>query len=690
LVRFFYSDVVSKVCHVDIETFSECPLKQAGVYKYCEDPSTEILVICFAFDFEPVNVWIPDLFLPQALKLKLIRWLAEHQPGAVFYTGCECPHDILRHAEAGGEFRAHNASFERNLFRSHAGQTIGWPELKRSQWVCTMAKASVHNLPGGLEALASALDVKNKKIAEGKGAMMQLSKPRTPSKHNPATRWLPDEVPDKFFTLYVYCVGDVDAERDCDHAVEDLTKTEQKIYLLDQKINDRGIYIDKRGIEDAQYLIVEYKARLEKACRSITGFNPSQTQKLAIWIEQQGITIENLQAQTVRDALKRKDLPEDTRHVLRIRSLHAMKAPAKYTAMQRAVCEDGMLRGMFRHYGASTGRWSSWIVQLQNLFRSVIDDADFAIEVFRERSVKAIKFWWSENPMKIFSSCVRGMLISRPGHDLIAADFSSIEARIVAWLAGSEILLEIFATHGLVYEYTAAKIFGHPTDLEYLKTFKKNHPKLRFLGKIAVLALGFGGGGNAFVKMAKQFGTEVDFENGENIKWDWREANPEIADTEYGLWAQVESAAVNAIEEPEITFEANRLAFRVVGDFLYMRVPSGRKLAYYKPEMRNNELTYMGIDTYKRIWMRCKTYGGKLVQNAAEAIARDLMVAAMFKLDETGRYPMLGTVHDEIITEPKEGVGSVDEVVAIMCDKPEWAAGLPVGASGFRSKRYRK
>jgi DNA polymerase len=549
--------------------------------------------------------------------------------------------------------------------------------------------AACHSMPRRLDHLCKALKTEHQKDESGRGVMLQLSQPRKASKHNPHIRWLPTEVPEKFFSLYTYCMDDVFAERDADDMLPNLTKNERRLYLLDQKINDRGWMVDLDAVADVRFLIAEYKARLAKKCREITGVNPTQTEKLGDWIRAQGVEIPNLQAQTVRDWLKRKDIPQNTRHALRIRSLDAMKAPAKYPAMVRAVCADGALRGMFLYYGASTGRWSSLIVQLQNLFRPIIDDPEIAIEAFRERSIAWLKTIFSENPMKIFASAVRGMLIPRKGRDLVAADFSSIEARIVAWLAFSLELIQIFKTHGLVYEYTASKIFGYPLDLESLKIFKKNHPKLRFLGKIAVLALGYAGGGAAFVKMAKQYGTDVDFEEGERIKFDWRDANPEIADYNNGLWANVQAAAALAIHNPGETFGANRLKFRVVGDYLYMRLPSGRKLAYFKPAIQRDDITYMGIDTYTRQWTRCKTYGGKLVQNAAEGIARDLMVCAMFKLNKKG-YPILGTVHDEIITEPKEGFGSVEEVVAVMCDKPAWAKGLPVDADGFRAKRYRK
>jgi DNA polymerase len=515
--------------------------------------------------------------------------------------------------------------------------------------------------------------------------MLRLSKPRKPSLNNPATRWLPDDVPEKFYNLYTYCVDDVYAERDLDRIVPDLGKSEQRLFLLDQKINDRGWLVDLERVADVQHLITNYKARLVKKMRDLTGLNPTQVQKLGEWFRSQGVEIENLQAQTVKDALKRKDLAQDVRWVLRIMSLHNMKAPDKFTAMQRSVCADGRLRGMFLFCGASTGRWSSLIVQLQNLFRPIIEDPELAIEAFRERSVSWIKMLWPQNPMKIFASCVRGMLIPGAGRDLLFADFKSIEARITAWLAGQLDILEIFATHGLVYEYTAARMFGHPTDLEYLKAFAKDFPKLRFLGKIAVLALGYQGGQAAFVKMSKQYGTKIEGETADQIKWDWRDANPQIVD----MWEDVKTAAIAAVELPGTTFKTNNLMFRVVGDFLYMRLPSKRKLAYFKPEIRNGELTYMGIHTYTRQWMRCKTYGGKLVQNAAEGIARDLMALAMLKINKM-KYPILGTVHDEIITEPREGFGSVKEVCAVMCEKPDWADGLPVGAVGFRGKRYRK
>lgn len=678
------------VCHLDVESFSEINLPKVGVHRYADDPSTEILCIAFAFDDQPPNLWIPDEFIPHDLKYQIAQYCLTKRGGC--YIGWTVPEELIVHAATGKEFRAHNSQFERVMLNNGPGQKIDFPKTTRQQWVCTAAKAAVLALPRDLGRLcsATALDTPHKKDEDGKGDMMRITKPRKPSKHNSATRWTPDNAPDKFFKMWRYCIDDVFTERDCDHAMIELTPDNRRIFLLDQIINDRGWMIDLPRITDVQFLITKYKERLKKKCIGICNLKPTQTQKFAEWIRDEGIEIENLQAQTIIDTLKRDDLPQKVRWALRIRSLHEMKAPTKYTAMQRAVCSDGALRGMFLFCGASTGRWSSLIVQLQNLFRSVITDAETAIEAFRARSIDWIKTLWDQNPMKVFASCVRGMLIARPGRDLLFCDFHSIEARIVAWLAGAEDLLKIFATHGLVYEYTASKMFGFPLDLDALKRFKNEHQKLRFLGKVAVLALGYQGGGVAFVKMSKQYGTKVKFDQGEQIKWDWRNANPKIVQ----MWENLQEAAIDAVEHPGQTFKANKLMFRVVGQYLCMRLPSGRKLYYYKPFIWGpfgiSEVRFWSINTITRQWCINSTYGGKLLQNAAEGIARDLMTAAMQRLHKRKIYPILGTVHDEIITEPREGEGSVKEVIAIMCEEEKWASGLPVAASGVRAKRYRK
>ena len=672
-------------CHIDVETFSKILLKTAGTYRYAEDKSTDIMCLVFAFGDEDPNLWIPD---PQnkELVIQIRTWMHEHYPRGMVHIGPKCPSRIGWHARSGGRFWAFNAMFERRILKGPAGKRIGFPKTKRNQWHCVMVQGKESGLPADLGRCAKALKCKHQKDENGRGDMLRVSKPRKPSKNNPDTRWTPLNAPDKFFNLYTYCIDDVLTERDIHHDTKPITKNERKIYLLDQRINDRGWRVDLDGVADVQHLIDEYKGRIAKKMIALAGMRPTQREKLVEWIRAQGVDMPNLQAPTVEDYLKKKDQPQEVRWALRMYSLYNMKAPAKYTAMERAVCADDTLKGMFNFYGASTGRWSSRIVQLQNLFRPVIDDPEFAIELFTEREIKVIKIWFDKNPMKVFASCVRGMLIPREGRDLLFCDYSSIEARIVAWMANAVDKLKIFSTHGLVYEYTASKIWGHPLDLDNLKRFKKDHPDERFLGKIAELAFGYQGGQAAGVKMAKDHGADLTAEKADEVKWEWRDANPTIVD----MWETLKNAAILAVLKPGTTQQAHRLAFRVVGDYLYMRLPSGRKLAYYKPQIKNDELRYWGIDTYTRQWTLCKTYGGKLLQNAAEGIARDLMVAGMFNLYREGIYPILGTVHDEIITEPKEGVGSISEVERLMTIPLPWAKGLPVKAVGERTKRYKK
>lgn len=643
------------------------------------------MCLVFAFGDEDPYLWIPCK-IPDALAKQIREWILEKYPGGMTFIGRKCPKRIRHHADYGGRFWAFNAMFERTVLNGPAGRRIGFPKTKRKDWHCVMVQAKENGLPADLGGCAKALETTHQKDENGRGDMLRLSKPRKPSKNNPATRWTPEDSPEKFFNLYTYCVDDVLAERDIHHNCKPITKNERRAYLLDQRINDRGWMVDLNAVADVQFLIKEYKKRISERMINLCGLKPTQTEALANWIREQGVDIPNLQAPTIADFLNKKDQPQAVRWALRMYSLHNMKAPTKYSAMQRAACEDGALRGMFNFYGGAPGRWSSRIVQLQNLFRPVIDDPEFAIELFSERELSVIKMWFEKNPMKVFASCVRGMLIPRKGHDLLFADFSSIEARIVAWMADATDKLEIFRTHGLVYEYTASKIWGHPLDLPSLKKFKKLHPDLRFLGKIAELAFGYQGGQAAGVKMAKDFGADLDAERADEVKWAWREANPEIVE----MWENVRIACMTAVLNPGSIQKSNRLMFRVMGDYLYMRLPSGRKIAYYKPQVINDEIRYMGIDTYTRQWRLCKTYGGKLVQNAAEGIARDLMVVGMFNLYEAKIYPMLGTVHDEIITEPKEGKGSVEEVERLMAKQEPWTEGLPVKAVGERAKRYKK
>lgn len=672
---------MSTICHIDIESYSEAPLKKCGLYRYAEHPSTEVLVICYAFNDGPVHTWVP-----YPLPRKVERALEEgKEHGAKLYIDTECPPDLKTHVKKGRECRAHNSQFERVMLNGHAGTDIGFPASEIPMWVCTASQAAAASLPRHLQGAAEQLGT-HRKDAVGKADMMALCKPRT----GKIKRYTPENAPDRYIGMILYCMDDVRAERGIDDAMPDLSPYEQKVFEMDQRINEHGVLADMDAIEDVQVLIAEYKEFLESKCAEWTGgISPTQTAALGNWVRDNGYPqLENLQAPTIKEALTDEDCPRNVRRVLQLRAIHSMKAVAKYTAIENAVCKDGRLHGMFMYHGAGTGRWSSLIVQLQNLFRPVIEDPDTAIEAFISRNLDWIKALYDVDPMKVFASCVRGVLVSDMYNDILAMDYAAIEARVLAWLAGQEDILEVFRGHGKVYEHTAARIFGLPSDVDSLKAMKHTHPEERFIGKVAVLALGYQGGKKAFAKMAKNYGVDIEEERAERIKKDWRKANPQIV----RLWYTLEELAIAAVANPGKVYATKdkRIMFKVQGRWLYMRLPSGRRLAYYKPKLDSEgKLTYLGIDTYTRRWMRCKTYGGKLTENAVQAISRDLLVHGMFGLEKKG-YIIIGTVHDEVILEVPEGWGSEQEVADILCDIPGWADGLPVKAEGFRGKRYRK
>lgn len=669
-------------CHVDIETFSKVNLKKTGVYSYAEDPSTEILVVCYKFGHDgPVNVWIPmepDDF-PEEARPKV-------DDDAVLYVQPHCPDDIEEWAVLGGEFRAWNAMFERVVLRGPAGKRIGFPQVPAKQWFCTMAKAAAHSLPQALERAADACGT-HPKDKTGGAVMLQLAKPRKPSKKDKSERWTIDTHPLKYKLLYEYCEDDVRAESDLDRYIPELSPNEKRAYHLDQLINDRGVSIDLDKVADVQVLIDDYKGRLNEQCQNWTGVRATQRDKLVDWIREDAFyPIENMQVPTILEAVQDPGCPDHVKRVLRLYSTHNMKAVTKYSAMERAVCADARLRGMFAYHAASTGRWASRIVQLQNLYRpNKKVDPDLAIDMFQFRDLDYFKDFWEVNPMVAFASCVRGMLVPGPEKLLLCIDFSAIEARVVAWLAGQDDILQVFRDGKDVYVFTAAKIFR--------VSIEEVDDERRFIGKIAVLALGYQGGKKAFAKMAKQYGVDIDEDFADDIKVDWRAANTKIVN----LWYDLEEAACAAIANPGNIYKAARglLMFKVVGDWLYMRLPSGRRLAYYKPRLDSEgKPTYLGVDTYTRLWTRCKTYGGKLVENATQAVARDLLLFSMFNLEDAG-YPLIGTVHDEVMMEIDEcpealWQSQLDAASEIMCRIPKWAGDLPVAAEGFVARRYRK
>lgn len=677
--------------HIDIESFSEINLPDVGLYRYAEHDSTEVLCMCWSLNDGPVSLWIP--FWPDPVFEAYVHARIHLDT----HWGPECPPAIsAAAAEEGILFAAHNAEFERVMLNGKPGAQIGFPPTRIEKWVCTAAKAAAHSLPRALDKVGRALGLSAKKDTEGRAVMMQLCKPRNPSKNNPDPRYTTDTAPDKFVTLYNYCADDVRAERALDKRVPDLPPLERQIYHLDQYINQRGVRVDRESVQRIQWAVEELRVRLVKECYRITGLKPSQTAKITAWVRARGYPIENLQAETV-DAVLDDLNPSDLLHkdvytVLHARRSTQMKAVAKFEAILRSVCKDLRVHGMFLYHGAATGRWSSLIVQLQNLFRGIadVDPLEAIAAVWAGGLDAVIARWPLVDPMTVFSCCVRAMLIAGPGKQLMCNDYSSIEARITAWIGDQDDILDVFKDHGLIYEYTAAKMKG----LNYLdvngvlRKMKDEHPVLRQSGKTATLAFGFGGGAASYIRGAAQGGVVVDVMDAEMAKIEWRSANPEIVRT----WYEIDEKMMAAVQFPGAVFAIRnkKLAFKRVGDFLYMRLPSGRKLAFYKPMVLDGELTYLGIDTYTRKWGRVRTYGARMFQNAVQGTAADVLRRGALAVSKAG-YDLIGTVHDELITERDEGTGSLEEMSQLMCEiNQPWIEGLPLNAAGFIAKRFKK
>lgn len=686
-------------CHIDFETYSDLILKDVGVYRYVEHKSFDINCMAYCFDDGPVKLWIPDSnFVPTDLM---------DLEGYVEITPV-IPFALRRHIERGGEVAAHNAMFERVVSRSARGRSYGFPPTRISQWVCTEAKCAVAGLPRGLGDACKVVDTPNKKDEVGRFDMLRLAKPYK------SKRIMAKDEPDRYLNMYRYCIDDVMAERDLDHMVPDLTGSEKIVYNLDQRINDRGVRLDLEAVKALRDIRDKWKAILVERCLKVCGIRPSQNKVLADWLrEEHGVPIKNMQAPTVRRWLKRrKHMPDQAFKALFLYASYNMTTPAKLDKMLGAANEDGRIRGMLKYYGASPGRWTSRIVQLQNLFRSVLPKGgpDDAIEIAVEGGYDDFHMLYGDSMMPTISSCIRGMIVPAPGKDLICVDYSSIEARLTAWLAYSDRLMKVHTTHGMIYEYTAAQIYHKPTDEESLRKLVSKDE--RFIGKIATLSMGFGGGVGAFMDALEKNDPLVaerwtEEQVGELIDA-WRDENPEVR----SCWRELVDSWAEAVKRPNKLIKAGRLAFLYDKDedYMRMRLPGGRCLNYYQPqaerrvfehprkkdEAGNNlvfegwHCTYQGVDSKTNRWMRIKVFGGKLLQNATEAIGRDILVRGAVALENHGKYRIISMTHDEFIAEVDSGEGDIEEMVRLACPVRPWMKGLPVEGDGFIAKRYRK
>lgn len=645
---------------IDVETYCELDIKSVGAYKYCEHPSFEILLFAYAFNDEPVE--IVDFTQGEKLPMKVIGALASPT--------------IIK--------TAFNANFERNAISEYF-KTSAPP----NEWQCTMVKALTIGLPGSLDMVGKVLKFAEdkQKMKEGKALIQYFCKPCKPTKTNgQRTRNLPEHAPDKWETFKLYCKQDVSVERDIRNKLsryETLDK-EQRLWELDQIINDRGINTDIVLIENAIKCDLGYAKRLENEARELTGLdNPNSATQLKKWLsERVGFEVNSLTKDSIPTLIENaKD--DNVKRLLELRQLMAKTSTKKYEAMINARRKDGRVRGLLQFYGANrTGRWAGRLVQVQNLPQNHLPDLDNARNLIREGRFDEVEFLYDSIPDTL-SQLIRTAFIPTQGNRFMVADFSAIEARVIAWLAGENWRLDVFKTHGKIYEASASQMFHVPID-----SIKKGSD-LRQKGKIAELALGYGGSVGAIMSMDKS--KSIPEEELPELVKSWRDANPNIVK----FWWDVDKAAKKAIRGRTTVEIQHGIKFIYSTGILFIQLPSGRRLSYIRPKIEAHEtfsgdkITYEGMEQTSKQWTKISTYGPKLVENIVQATARDCLAEAMFKVEEAG-YPIVMHVHDELIMDAPIGFGSLEEVNKIFGEPIPWAEGLPLKADGYECSYYMK
>lgn len=650
---------------IDIETYSSNEIKY-GVHKYVDAVDFEILLFAYAFDDGPVE--IIDFTAGEQLPEKVVSALRSPQ---VIKT-------------------AFNAAFEITCLRKFYPELI-FPE----QWECTSVLALYNSLPPGLGPTAKALGFEEdkQKDTRGKALIRYFCLPCKPTKSNGGrTRNLPEHDREKWETFKEYCRQDVVVERAIRQKLTDNKPAPQEhiYWQVDQTINARGVAIDKTLVDNAIAMNREYAEGLMAELKELTGLdNPNSVIQLKAWLENRlGINISSLDKTAVEELLA-GNTDELAKKVLRLRQLAGKTSIKKYEAMQNSVCSDGRIHDLFQFYGANrTGRWAGRNVQLQNLPRNyLLDDLNEAREVVKAGDLSMLELLYDNVPDTL-SQLIRTALIPKPGYKFIVADFSAIEARVIAWLAGETWRQKVFAEGGDIYCASASAMFGVPV----VKNGVNGH--LRQKGKVAELALGYQGGPGALIAMgALEMGLREDELPG--IVDKWRAASPHIVK----FWLETEGKAMRTIRtglSDHIKIGKNsRISLKMVEGNLYIVLPSGRKLCYRNARIGVNRfdrpsIIYKGLNQTTKAFEDLETYGGKLVENITQAVARDCLAVAMDRLSHVCRYNIVGHIHDEVILETPEGKGSLDEAIKIMTENRIWNEGLKMDAAGFEGPYYMK
>lgn len=654
-----------KTLNIDIETYSDEDLFKVGVYKYADSPNFEILIFAYSVDGGPV----------QYIDMKKTAF--DDFPDEIWEAIVD--ENVTK--------IAYNAQFERVCLSKWAYKD--W-FLDPSQWRCTMVHANELGLPAALGQCAGYLNIDEQKDTRGKQLINYFSKPCKPTKANGMrTRNLPEHAPDKWQTFIEYCIQDVVtemaiAQKLSRFPVED---SEWELYTLDQKINDRGAEIDHELALSAITLMQDLTETNMAKLKELTRLeNPNSLKQMKDWLSEKGAHFETLGKDAVEKAIAAGTLPRMVEEALKLRLNLSNSSTKKYIMMDNARCRDGRIHGILQFYGANrTGRWAGRLLQVQNLPRNYLDEIGFARELVKSKDTEAIEWVYGSVPDTL-KQLIRTGLVAKENHRYIVSDFSAIEARVIAWYAGEDWVLDVFRTHGKIYEATAAQMF-HLGEVEDIDWKSHEGKSMRQRGKVATLALGYQGGPGALKAMGA-------LENGieehelQDIVNRWRDANTNIKN----LWYDVQKAAISCIQNGGIKKGPRGLKFFKKMGFLFVQLPSGRKLAYAKAHLEEGTfgpaIFYDGQGD-KVAFTKQQTYGGKLVENIVQATARDVLGEAMIRLDKAG-YPIVFHIHDEAVAEVPDGSHSIEEMNEIMAIPPEWAKDLPLNAEGFETKYYMK
>ena len=653
---------------IDFETYSECSLDDCGAYVYANHPSTDLLSMsyCFGHDGEIHNY--------------------KHLEGDTL------PNDVRQHVENGGIISAHNAFFDYCIWQYVCVPKHGWPSSKLEQWEDTMAKAASHSLPLSLEKCADAMRLDVKKDTISGRILNKLARPQY-TKDGRMFRHYPSDSPDSYKTLYIYNDRDVAVARLIDKRIPDLSPEEWKIWFFTQRINHRGIYVDVESIKEILPRVEKEKEQFNARATEITKgviTKITQVQRIKKYANAKGVDLPNTQKETLEHYLtvRSNELPEEVREILEMRLMGGKSSTGKYEAMLKSAHCDQRVRGTLVYCGAiKTGRWAGRQVQPHNFPKPTVkyESIEELIDDLRNSPRDQILEKYG-SLMHAASTATRGMICAPPGKILNVADYNAIEVRILFWLADEQEGLKVYREGGDIYVEMAKDVYGNPN-------LTKSDSDERWLGKQIILGCGYGMGPPKFMVTCAGYGRSITEDLSQKAVYSYREKYYKVVE----LWNGIEEAAMKAMTAPFNIEEYGYVKFKKIGQHLYCKLPSGRKIVYPYARLERVKTPWGAVKlaiTYRTLengmWKRTSTFGGKLVENVCQGVARDFMAHGMITAEEKGGYEMVTTVHDEAVSETPRDYGDIEEYCELLVDIPDWGKGCPLEAEGKRVQRYQK